>query len=93
MIPKEAIEKAIEGGWEPYKTRTTLPNWQITALDPAFWQALGKALGWPSVTPGNSVMTQEFPQTWRYHALHFYDLILTGGDTAAFWKSLQEEGK
>lgn len=45
MIPKQAIEKAIEGGYgqteKPYST-----NWTGMALDPIFWQALGKVLGW-----------------------------------------------
>ena len=64
MIPKKAIERAIEGGWQPsaHRSRTlynTATRWlqeAITvsasiseaeiALDPSFWQSLGKALGW-----------------------------------------------
>lgn len=50
MIPKEIIEKAIEGGWRP--TYLALPHlhnihcdYEI-ALDRTFWIALGKVLGW-----------------------------------------------
>ncbi len=49
---KEAIQKAIEGGWE---TKHNFNDWggeimsdfaNEALLDPLFWQALGKALGW-----------------------------------------------
>lgn len=64
MIPKKAIEKAIEGGWKGLfmddegitvdtqsqiawgRTKTGLGRHlplQVIALDPTFWQALGRA--------------------------------------------------
>lgn len=51
MIPKTAIEKAIEGKWKPPSSVSAEGllrdfEWQIFALDPLFFQALGKALGW-----------------------------------------------
>ncbi len=59
MIPKQAIEKAVEGGWQQWANGTSpsgedlaasidnaIFDWPITALDPTFWQALGKTLGW-----------------------------------------------
>lgn len=71
-IPKEIIEKAIAGGWEPFKTIVVSVDgsWEMIdyqtysyappgrqfgevrkniyaiALDPTFWQALGKELEW-----------------------------------------------
>jgi hypothetical protein len=70
VIPKEAIERAIEKGWKPAGKECTgtvidagysktfvategaiegaryfLLNPEI-ALDPSFWQCLGKVLGW-----------------------------------------------
>jgi hypothetical protein len=94
MIPKQAIEKAIEGGWNDkigghYEE---IGFWQTIALDPTFWQALGKALGWnglileliPDADRGKIID----PNEWHGHALDFYDLILTGGDTEAFWNEL-----
>ena len=44
---KEAILKAIEGGWNR-RTATldmTIIN-EVVLLDPLFWQAPGKAMGW-----------------------------------------------
>lgn len=116
MIPKEAIEKGIEGGWETYASYWQTIDWQVIALDPSFWQALGKALGWLAkylqtecpkchhdvkyLNPGNfcpecgsvTVSVEHWRQytrsTFTDYAHRFYDLILTGGDTEAFWNEL-----
>jgi hypothetical protein len=118
IIPKEAIEKAIEGGWKyngKKVRRVTLDDptrapetftveigdneleyckymmWQAIALDPSFWQSLGKALGWPEYEETGSWSydgNEERDWTWRVRAHRFYDLILTGGDTDAFWKEI-----
>ncbi len=121
-IPKQAVEKAIEGGWRGVTTwndnpnydifvqdeligsrlpsgHTDTKNWTEVALDPTFWQALGKALGWdedPYRDPigtvwektdhkGNSV---RYLDDWNNAALCFYDLILAGGDTEKFWEEI-----
>lgn len=107
MIPKEAIEKAIEGKWrkadvphieeqlgrlwvrfEREENERHLPIvWESDiALDPSFWHSLGKALGW-----GAQVYSKRYRAYWpRYmhEAMMFYDLIITAGDTKAFWKEL-----
>jgi hypothetical protein len=58
IIPKEAIAKAIEGGWQhwayvgqPEDTFTDIlavneGDQASIALSPEIWQALGKSLGW-----------------------------------------------
>lgn len=47
MIPKQATEKAVEGGWKSYGGSKPLGEVQeLIALDATFWQALGKAFGW-----------------------------------------------
>lgn len=60
---KEAIQKAIEGGYEPSNMELEhwdkmMPNlhrkdqWRICSyalLDPLFWQCLGKAMGWKNL--------------------------------------------
>lgn len=91
LIPKEALEKAIEGGWNLYPGMTDYPPSQklqaaakITfqeriALDPAFWRSLGTALGW---------FERVGVPYWQIHAHDFYDLVLTGQDPAPFWQSL-----
>lgn len=117
MIPKEAIEKAIEGGWEAFgHCSPTCPEpatFEVSVdgiyvifhednsvvehaidnvgypaerivLDASFWKSLGKALGWEELTEqGNPSGTG-----WYYRASAFLDLVLTGGDTDAFWKEL-----
>lgn len=64
-------------------------------LDPQFWQALGKALGWNrdykigiQHIVGQSWM---IIPAWQYWANHYFNLILTGGDTEAFWKELLKQ--
>lgn len=97
-IPKEAIEKAITGGWTPegmdglnIQFRNKSINFYVSgfldvkgtfifthqeiALDPTFWQALGKALRW-------------HPDFCFAAAHRFYDLILQSKDTDDFWQEL-----
>jgi hypothetical protein len=98
-IPKEAIEKAIEGGW----AHPQFFDWQFTALDPTFWQALGNSLEWTHVyclrchtavplwgeCKCNEDEEVPEPQSaWRYNAHRFIDLVLQGQDTVEFWKEL-----
>lgn len=107
IMPVEAIEKALSGGWNAKYTVLPLAHavnhWHEIALDPSFWKGLGKALGWEdckctgrcgSVYPeyvngcvrcGESVRADEH---YLFHSLKFARLILTGGDTDAFWKEL-----
>lgn len=54
-------------------------------LDPLFWQALGKALGWGTTTASNNF---GYKNSWQYYAHQYINLILTGGDTDKFWKEL-----
>ena len=115
MIPIEAIEKAIEGGWSGVGVIYEVMDWGIVnlgteqemswaeiALDPSFWQSLGKALGWDGEVKIRAHKDKsrkrhwenDYYDDWRvltraeYHAHRFYDLILTGGDTKAFWQHL-----
>jgi len=102
-IPKEIIEKAIEGGWKRweylgesyglasqdfnrdfYEILSENKNDQcLISLDPTFWQALGKALGWKEA---HDPTRNDY--TWVGHAHRFYDLILTNQDTKEFWAAL-----
>lgn len=141
MIPKQAIEKAIEGGWRPFSAffvdedgqrdpkldevavEDGEANWDFPAemlvcrfdvdeagwdnaelgkplssvgWDPSFWQCLGKALGWGkhhedgcwSFLQGGKCDCGPKDNEWEHQAHRFYDLILTGGDTDAFWDTL-----
>lgn len=95
MIPKYIIEKAIEGGWKFQRSdrvsdeeaiEITLLDWERIALDPSFWQSLGKSLGWVTHTMSGELPLRE--QDWYIEAKRFYNLILTGGDTEKFWNEL-----
>ncbi len=58
-------------------------------LDPVFWQDLGKVLDLDNtarvVSRGN---TRYLTIGWVDFARHYFDLVLTGGDTEKFWKEL-----
>lgn len=68
--------------------------------DPAFWQALGKARGWDDLTARNfdhyelrrnlahRSDVSRFLDTWKYHALRYFETRLSSGSTEDFWKSL-----
>ncbi len=68
--------------------------------DPTFWRSLGKELKWQDIQEletritkcwcskcGEVRVTMQWP-VWKYHAQHFFELLLSGGDTDSFWKNL-----
>jgi hypothetical protein len=98
-----AIKLAVEkGGYDTPSTKiitlqgrryglNTINKWYqaYVMTDPLFWQALGKALGWSKeLYKDNPFDGTAIWQTWQYHAHQYFDLVLTGGDTEKFWKSL-----
>lgn len=62
--------------------------------DPLFWQALGKAKGWEMedvyelYNPQGPIRAFKMTE-WRHKALNFFDLLMTNGDTAAYWDNLK----
>lgn len=105
MIPKEIIEKAKQGGYPAWWDNVLGPyvedglggnkvGWEIIALDPTFWVALGKACGWYLVHSGHNPKEtdcgpeENCPPRWRYEAIRFYDLILQDKSTDTFWQEL-----
>lgn len=89
QIPKEVIKRAVAGGWQN-QSNTPISlvtghteQWERVALDPTFWQALGKALGWEKLETNSAEWFE-----WSENAHRFYDLNLQGQDTTAFWESL-----
>lgn len=110
IIPKRAIELAIEGGWKSQcefvgidrvfiKMRfksDVAPQpivswmWERVALDPTFWVALGKALGWATKNTWTKPKLQQVLSVneWPIAAHRFYDLVLTNQSTEQFWKDM-----
>ena len=86
---QKAIQKAIETGYNP--------DWNTDEkhlLDPLFWQALGKALGWGDYAPYG--LESESPagyddarlNSWRWHWHRFIDHLASGKDVDEFFKEL-----
>jgi hypothetical protein len=105
----EAIKLAIEkGGWKPEVLGLLITkqlnhpedyiekDWAV--LQPLFWQALGKALGWKEPKQGRNIVPGFYEpviafgllETWVWYALRYHELVLTGGDTEKFWKELSQ---
>jgi hypothetical protein len=91
-----AIKLAIEkGGYDKDIANSNQFSRERTEaeiiLDPLFWQALGKALGWGE---NAGIKSSDIENTWlplsgwKYHAHQYFDLVLTGGDVEKFWKEL-----
>jgi hypothetical protein len=100
---KEAIQKAIEGGYiytKEYNQKTIdwladnmLKHQHQVLLDPKFWQALGKSLGWELVDHKVHALAyslgKELPnQKWLYNWHLFIDHLAEGKDPEEFFTNL-----
>ncbi len=77
---EKAIKLAIKGGYS--LGIADIFDYQIVLLDPEFWKALGKGLGWSENLKDKD---------WIGVALDFFELKLTGGDENSFWEELLKE--
>lgn len=99
---EKAIKLAIRNGWEPKRSAPNstpryykIPKgvvWQAyICLDPLFWQALGKALGWEGIQ-WHSIYDGFRPSSWthRYHYEwhRFIDWLYEGKDIESFFNEL-----
>jgi hypothetical protein len=96
----EAIKLAVKGGWIPRglnaERKPVSWIWQAAinrskfyerfVLDPQFWVALSKALGWELIDYCREC--DSATEGWKYYAHLYFDLVLTGGDTEKFWQDL-----
>lgn len=91
----EAILKAIEGGYyQPHYGKEQKVYTNDALLDPTFWQALGKALGWekyylyvhPKAESGTHTHICE--KSWLYHWHLYIDHIASDKDPELFWKEI-----
>lgn len=99
---KEAIQKAIEGGWRPKNwdktdiddfgfSQETILSHEVILLDPLFWQALAKVEGWQEKTDrilGTEIGFSPAELTWKYHWHRFIDHLAEGEDAESFFTDL-----
>jgi hypothetical protein len=67
--------------WNKNTVSSSITTHEIL-LDPLFWQALGKALGWETVSGSN--MNHEWTQQWHSFIGH----LIMGKDPELFFKDL-----
>lgn len=99
---EQAIQKAIEGGYEKsdydltrFDKLTVVGLPEACApilLDPLFWQALGKAEGWGKTQnfterPKDSLLNV-WPEEWQVYWHVFIDHIGAKKDVDSFFKKL-----
>lgn len=96
---KEAIEKAIEGGWKPrgveikeWSSKENVFNlipWQEVTSDPLFFQCLGKSFGWEKCTMYSFSTGKVYSENqWLYEIHRFIDHLASGKDAELFFKEL-----
>lgn len=87
MEIKEAIKKAIEGGFEQkYAHYSDLKIQAVTFLDPYFWQSFGKAMGWSFI--GTSDIPQTHKPQWYYEWHKFIDHLAEGKSIESYFEKL-----
>lgn len=83
---EELIKIAIENGYasdRPAYARENLVTGfegdiRFMVLDPLFWQALGKGLGWGDVLNSHPVYRNRFAHVWQVHWHYFIDHLAEG---------------
>jgi hypothetical protein len=96
VIPNDVLDKATEGGWRDDTIRyqairavtgSHMVPVEVMALDPTFWQALGKSLEWVDFHDKHH---EECPymHCWLNVANIFARVVLLGDSTDDFWKEI-----
>ncbi len=90
MTIHQAIGKAIEGGYDTLRAtgtvakRLEMDDSEIFLadflIDPLFWQALGKAMGW-----GHSKKSKAYIQYWY----RLIDRLADGGTIESYFEDLE----
>ena len=92
MTIQETIQKAIDGGWkkefvvEPMDTPQA--NFAKAMIDPLFWQALGKAMGWKDSDECGSCKCPVTQEAWYYHWHRFVDHLAKDRSIESFFEQL-----
>lgn len=91
MTIQQAIEKAIEGGFN-----RAVAGWateETVLLMPTFWRSLGKAMGWqteitPSKYDGGWTNVSYSLDDWKHYWHRFIDHLIEGKTPESFFESL-----
>lgn len=96
---KEAIQKAVEGGYGTMKSQAycsfgnEIRNCLHTS-DPLFWQAVGKSLGWGETIHCSGQCygfiddNDTTAPLWKYYWHEFIDHLSEGKDAESFFNEL-----
>jgi hypothetical protein len=94
MTPQEAIDKAIAGGYPKQRVDDLALHVQAEYfLETAFWEALGRTLGWEGdfqyvqVRGGAPQNTRQ--PLWLYYWHRFNSHLATGKTTESFFERLK----
>lgn len=87
MTVQQAIEKAIEGGWDKSQNEKLFPFVRDTWSDPLFWQSLGKALGWNETHTDGKKKWLEWHK-WKFEWHRFLDFLAEGKSAEEFFATL-----
>lgn len=86
----EAIHKAIEGGYakhtQPYKGDFNMQA--IILLDPEFWKALGKSMGWDKKLHKDFRLYSEVLPNWQYYWLGLIIHLAEGNSIESYFETL-----
>lgn len=96
MTIQTAIQKAVEGGWD--KTRATLDFnegggeqiWESDMiLDPLFWQALGKSMGWDGTDCLHNGCKDHPSKEWKVRWHELIDHLAEGKSIEDYFNDLK----
>lgn len=80
MTIEQAIEKAIEGGWDTEGDVKRVNHPTYIVCDPAFWQSLGKAMGWDDKS--------KIKDYWKFNWHSLIDHLADGGSIESYFEKL-----
>ena len=95
MTIEKIIQKAIEGGYEEPRSIRNKPlnlPYEVTFLDPSFWQSLGKALKWAKQhdVEWDDDGIQYIPE-YIYHWHRFIAHLAEGKNAESFFETFKVE--
>jgi len=81
MTIEQAIQKALDGGWNGHQSWIKNPS--AVFLDPLFWRSLGKAMGWCTEEVARYGLIG-YVAYWH----RFIDHLASGKDANSFFEEL-----